>query len=233
MVSIGKIDYIVKRKNIKSLRLKVTSDSVVEVSAPYYVRDKEIQKFVQDNSDFVMQKLSAIQYARAVSYPADYSNGDMFTLLGRRVMLSIHKAEKNSAKFSGNVLDMKVTDTKDRQLCQKAFEAWARRYAKKVFEERLRFILPKFTKLAKKDIRISVRDMKTRWGSINVKRDTMSLSVHLIRCDIKLVDHIIIHELCHYAHTNHSRAFYAELQKYSPNYKQLQKQLKEYGMVGF
>ena len=229
----GTVEFSVNRKKVKNMRLKVTSDAVVEVSAPLHVSDSAIRSFVQKNAGFVEEKLSAVQYHRASSYPQDYKDGDMFALLGSRAVLSVEHGARNSAKLSGNVLEMKVTDTQDGQLCQKTFEAWTRRYAKRVFEERLAVILPGFGRLAEKDVRISVRDMKTRWGSINVKRDTMSLSVHLLRCEVELVDHIIMHELCHYAHANHSRAFYAELARHSPDYKRLQKRLKDYGMVGF
>ena len=233
VTSCGIVEFAVKRKNIKSIRLKVTGDSKVEVSAPFGVSDSVIQRFVQDHSGFVEERLSAVNYTRAASYPEEYKSGDMFTLLGRRAVLNVEQAQRNTAKLSGSVLTMKVTDPDDEDICQRAFESWTRRYAGKVFEERLRAILPQFNRLAGKDIRISVRDMKTRWGSIIIKKDTMSLSVHLLRCEIELIDHIIIHELCHYAHANHSGAFYAELAKYSPDYKRLQKRLKDYGMVGF
>ena len=229
----GEIEFSVKRKNMKSMRLKVTSDAVVEVSAPFHVSDTAIRKFVEKNSGFVEEKLLTVQYHRASSYPQDYKDGDMFALLGSRAMLSLEPASRNSAKLSGNVLTLKVTDPADMQICRNAFGTWMKRYAKKVFEDRLAEMLPGFGRLAEKDIRISVRDMKTRWGSINVKRDTMSLSVHLLRCEMELIDHIIMHELCHYVHANHSQAFYAELARHSPDYKRLQIRLKDYGMVGF
>ena len=229
----GEIEFSVKRRNMKSIRLKVTSEAVVEVSAPYHVSDSAILSFVRKNATFVEERLSAVHYHRASSYPQDYKDGDMFALLGSRALLSVERGARNFAKLSGNVLTLKVTDPDDMQICKKAFGTWMKRYAKKVFEERLAAIIPGFIRLAEKDIRISVRDMKTRWGSINVKRDTMSLSVHLLRCEVELVDHIIMHELCHYAHANHSRAFYAELARHSPDYKKLQKRLKDYGMVGF
>ncbi len=231
--STGTVEFTVRRRNMKSIRLKVTSDAVVEVSAPLHVSDSAIRSFVRKNAGFVEEKLSAVQYHRASSYPQDYKDGDMFALLGSRALLSIEPASRNYAKLSGNVLTLKVTDPDDMRICKNTFKTWAKRYAKRVFEERLAAILPGFIRLAEKDIRISVRDMKTRWGSINVRRDTMSLSVHMLRCEVELIDHIIMHELCHYAHANHSRAFYAELARHSPDYKRLQKKLKDYGMVGF
>lgn len=229
----GIVKFNIVRKNIKSIRLRVTSESQIEVSAPYHVRESTIVRFVQDNSDFVAGRLAEMEYRRACSYPEDYKDGDMFSLLGIRTLLRVEKGGRNSADLIGSVLTIKTPNPADREACRQAFIAWAKRHAKKVFSERLAVLQPTFEKLRDKNIRISVRDMKTRWGSINIRKDTMSLSVHLLRCELELVDHIIIHELCHYKHADHSRAFYEELSKHSPGYKQLQKRLKEYGMVGF
>lgn len=229
----GTFSINVKRKQIKSIRLRVSSESQIEVSAPYHVRESTIISFVRDNCDFVANRLAEVEYKRACSYPEDYKNGDMFSLLGRRVLLQVEEGGRNSAQLLGSVLTIKTTDPTDREVCRQAFISWAKRYAKKVFSDRLAVLQLAFENLRHKNIRISVRDMKTRWGSINVKKDTMSLSVHLLRCEPELVDHIILHELCHYSHANHSSSFYYELSKHSPNYKQMQRQLKKYGMVGF
>lgn len=229
----GSFSIDVKRKQIKSIRLRVTSESQIEVSAPHHVRESTIISFVRDNCGFVADRLAEMEYKRACSYPENYKEGDMFSLLGKRILLQVEKGGRNSAHLLGSVLAIKTPDPTDREVCRQAFIAWAKRYAKKEFSERLAVLQPAFKKLRDKNIRISIRDMKTRWGSINVKKDTMSLSVHLLRCEPELVDHIIMHELCHYSQANHSRAFYEELSKHSPNYKQMHRRLREYGMVGF
>lgn len=229
----GIVKYNIKRKNIKSIRLRVTSESQIEVSAPHHVKESTIISFVRENSDFVADRLAEMEYKRACSYPEDYKEGDMFRLLGKRILLQVEEGGRNSTHLLGSVLTIKTPDPTDREACRQAFIAWAKRYAKMFFSERLAVLQPTFEKLRDKNIRISVRDMKTRWGSINIRKDTMSLSVHLLRCELELVDHIIMHELCHYIQANHSSSFYFELAKHNPNYKQMQRRLKEYGMVGF
>lgn len=229
----GDIAYTVIRKNTKNIRLRVTREANVEVSAPGFTDMRTINKFVQSNVGFIEKQLAKIEYTRFCSYPSLYSDGNMFSYLGNRAMLSVEQSQRNTAKLYRNVLVLRVLEPSNNEICREAFIKWAKRQAKKVFKERLEALLPMFADLKAKEIKISVRDMKTRWGSINVKRNTMSLSVHLLRCESEVIDHIIKHELCHYAHQNHSRAFYAELARYSPNYKAMQKRLKEYGLVGF
>lgn len=113
------------------------------------------------------------------------------------------------------------------------FTRWAKKQALSVFSERARYLFPLFSDVIKKDIKISVRNMLTRWGSINIVRQTISLSVHLLRCEPELIDYIITHELCHLKYRNHSKAFYKELERFFPDRKVLDKKLNEYGLVDF
>jgi len=229
----GIVDFSLIRKNVKNIRLRVTDEAKVVVSAPKHAKQSTILKFVQNNADFVAERIERVEYARLSSYPSDYKTGDMFSYLGRRTLMRVEQSQKNGAKLSGGVLTIRVKDIGDARACKESFIKWAKKQAKIVFAERLCAIRPSFESLAELDVRISVRDMKTRWGSINVKKHTMSLSVHLLRCEPALIDHIIKHELCHYTHQNHSKAFYDELNSHSPNTNAMRKRLKEYGLVGF
>ncbi|MBT3320605.1 MAG: M48 family metallopeptidase [Clostridia bacterium] len=229
----GIVDFSLIRKNVKNIRLRVTDEAKVVVSAPKHTKQSTILKFVQDNADFVAERIERVEYTRLSSYPGEYRTGDMFSYLGRRTLMRVEKGERHGAKLSGGLLTIRVSDPDDPQMCKQSFVKWAKKQAKIVFAERLAAVLPAFEDLAEYGVRISVRDMKTRWGSINVKKHTMSLSVHLLRCEVALIDHIIKHELCHYSYQNHSKAFYDELMLHSPNTNAMRKRLKEYGLVGF
>lgn len=229
----GIVDFSLVRKNVKNLRLRVTDEAKVVVSAPRHTKQSTIMKFVQDNADFVAERIEKVEYDRLSSYPSEYRTGDMFSYLGRRTLMRVQKYEKHGAKLSGGILTLRVSDPSDAHMCKQSFIKWSKKQAKIVFSERLAQIIPHFENLAEVGVRISVRDMKTRWGSINVRKHTMSLSVHLLRCEVELIDHIIKHELCHYAYQNHSKAFYDELNIHSPNTNAMRKRLKEYGLVGY
>ena len=116
---------------------------------------------------------------------------------------------------------------------RRCFILRSKRTARRVFAARLKTIAPAFPDVPIDHIRISVKNVLGRWGSINTKRHTLSLSVHLLRCETPLIDYVITHELCHYTHTNHSRAFYRLLERYFPNRKSFDKRLSEYGLIDF
>jgi hypothetical protein len=72
---------------------------------------------------------------------------------------------------------------------------------------------------------LRVRCQKTRWGSCSA-RGTISLNAKLLFLPVELVDHLLIHELCHTRHLNHSRRYWACVARYEPDYPRLEDELK-------
>ena len=69
--------------------------------------------------------------------------------------------------------------------------------------------------------------MSTRWGVFNRKLKRVILNSLLIRYPLEALDYVIIHELSHFVHFDHSKAFWTEVSKYSPRYKEIRKLLKD------
>ena len=69
--------------------------------------------------------------------------------------------------------------------------------------------------------------MKTRWGVCNIRDNSVTLNTRLIEYDIEKLDYVIIHELSHFIHFNHSKSFWKQVEKYTPDYKQIRNELKD------
>jgi len=74
---------------------------------------------------------------------------------------------------------------------------------------------------------ISFRKTKRQWGSCSSK-NRLSFNTGLIKLPLDVIQYVIIHELTHIKHKHHQKAFWQEVERYSPNYKELELQLKEY-----
>ncbi|MCL2371306.1 M48 family metallopeptidase [Candidatus Saccharibacteria bacterium] len=74
---------------------------------------------------------------------------------------------------------------------------------------------------------IRLGHMRTRWGSRS-SSGTISLNIGLVRLPDHLIDYVIIHELCHIVHMNHSPAFWAEVAKHCPAYRTCRKEMRDY-----
>ena len=76
--------------------------------------------------------------------------------------------------------------------------------------------------------RITIRDQKTRWGSRS-SSGTLSFNYRLMYAPLKVLDYVVVHELCHITHMNHSRDFWNMVASVLPDYKESRNWLKEHG----
>lgn len=113
-----------------------------------------------------------------------------------------------------------LTDTQRAALEKRYIEA-----AKEYFPKRVAFFQPMTGGVCR---RITIRDQKTRWGSCSAK-GTLSFNWRLMLAPPRVLDYVVVHELCHLTHMNHSPAFWQAVEQVCPDYHALRKWLKEHG----
>ncbi len=97
---------------------------------------------------------------------------------------------------------------------------------KKIYQDRLDYWYHVFDE----DIpvpNLKIRKMTSRWGVCNIKNHNVTLNYELSKYDITCLDYVIVHELSHFIHHNHSKEFWLLVGKYYPKYKEARKMLKE------
>ncbi len=76
--------------------------------------------------------------------------------------------------------------------------------------------------------RITIRNQVSRWGSCSGKKN-LNFNCLLMLCPGEVVDYVVVHELCHLRHMDHSKEFWAEVERFCRDYKEHRKWLKEQG----
>lgn len=127
--------------------------------------------------------------------------------------------------FKDDIKDVMVCDSVIYSKNLKALNKWYKDEVIRIFDERYVYIFNKFKENITSPI-LKIRNMKTRWGVYNRKNHTITLNSKLIEFDVSKIDYVIIHELCHIIHFNHSKEFWELVFKYCPNYKQIRKEMK-------
>ena len=146
------------------------------------------------------------------------------------------KLQNNSDfRYLGEVYDIIYTEYCDISLGSgKVFlnkkldvDKWYKKQAKIIFKEHLDTMYSKFSKkIPYPDLRI--RKMTTRWGVCNTKSKTITLNLELIKRDTKYLDYVIVHELSHLIHPNHSNLFWLLVEENYPSYKKIRNEMKEF-----
>ena len=113
-----------------------------------------------------------------------------------------------------------LTDTQRAALEKRYIEA-----AREYFPKRVAYFLPLTGGSYE---RITIRDQKTRWGSCSAK-GTLSFNWRLMLAPPAVLDYVVVHELCHLTHMDHSAAFWALVEQVCPDYRTHRKWLKEHG----
>ena len=109
----------------------------------------------------------------------------------------------------------------ERAFLEKKYRMAARKYIK----ERVDYYLP-FTGGSVSSV--CIRNQKTRWGSCS-SNHTLSFNWRLMLAPPAILDYVVVHELCHLTHMNHSKDFWAAVERILPDYKERRKWLKEHG----
>jgi predicted metal-dependent hydrolase len=193
--------YIIHRKKIKNIYFRVKEDLKIHVSAHPLVSEKRIQKLLLENA------LSIYKMYQKIASKPDLS----LYYLGDKLY---YEYQNSKPYIEGNFIYGKTEEE-----CQKHIH----KIASDVFNQRLERLRIQFNNLP--EFKLKVRKMTSRWGVCNHKAMSVTLNLDLITKNVNLIDYVIIHELCHFKHLNHSKEFWAYVSEFCLYYKELRKEL--------
>lgn len=197
-----------KKSGNKNTYIRVKSDLTVLVTTNLYTNERSIQKLIDQNYEKIVKMLEA-QKKKS-------KNNDGFYYLGKKY--DIVYVEYCDISFG----DKKVFLNRRLDI-----DKWYKEQAKILFLERLEFLYERFSrKISHPSLKI--RKMTSRWGVCNTKLKSITLNLELMKRDIKYLDYVIIHELSHLIHANHSKAFWDLVEENMPEYRQYRKEMKEF-----
>ncbi len=208
----------------RRLSIKVYPQGRVEVVVPKKTRARDVQSFVDEHRDWIEQTRASFAEKHA---PEPFALPERVKLgaLGRSYGV-VYRPRKDatSVRFRrhGELLVL-TGGTADESQCVAALKRWLAAVAKQEFEPWLRALS---IRTGNSYRRMQVRGQKTCWGS-HSSSGTISINYCLLFLEPALVRYLMIHELCHARHMNHSRSFWRAVSLHEPDYKRLDRQLGE------
>lgn len=199
---------IERKKSNKNTYIRVKKDMTIQVTTNYFTSQKAITKLIEENTDKIEKMIN--------QQKTKNENNTGFFYLGKKydvVYVEYCDISLGESKvFSNKKLDI---------------DKWYKKQAQVIFKDHLDNIYHRFSKrIPYPDLRI--RKMTTRWGVCNVKTKTVTLNLELIKRDTKYLDYVIVHELSHLIHANHSSKFWDLVEENMPDYKKYRKEMKDF-----
>lgn len=218
-------------KNAKTIKMYF-SGTTLNITKPKYISNKVISKMIDENKENIYNQYMKIMSTEndiikhwitgeQILYKGEYYKILREEIIGNTIELEINEKEK--------IFNIKVSQNiKDEELIKYNIDKMIKNLFKNntgcILQERLPY-WSKITKLPYKTF--NVRDAKTKYGSCKPDTKQLYFSSRLIMLPEDKIDAIIVHELCHIVHRNHSQNFYDLVKQYIPNYKEIDKWLKQ------
>lgn len=173
-----KINYILERKQVKNINLRVRPDGIVKVSASPRVDESQIDDFVLSKAEFILKALERFK-----------------------------SAETTERQFQEELV--KAKSGQESLLADPA-----------IFTEILDEVYPAFIPYGIARPKLRIRTMKSCWGSCLVNKGIITLNRKLLMQPRECIEYVVVHELCHFIHPNHSKEFYKFMEQFMPDWKE-------------
>ena len=201
-------DVVIEKKHNKNIYIRVKDDMKIHVTASFLTSKRTILSILDNNKEALEKMLESVEKKK--------KKAEYFFYLGNKYDIIIVSSQEGVEVADGYIYTKSMTE----------FNKWYKEEIIRIFDERYIYNFNRFKENVKSPI-LKIRTMKTRWGVYNRKNHTITLNSKLIEYDYEKIDYVIIHELSHIIHFDHSKEFWNLVSKYCPNYKSIRKEMKE------
>ncbi len=225
-----KIPYFYEHSKRKLLAITVHPDLTVEVRAPLDTPLEAIRQRVVKRGPWIQKAWREFELYLPKQPPRRYINGETHRYLGRQYRLRADRGKGNSVKCLRGFFLVTTTSEPNPGQVQALMEDWYRCHAYHVFHERLAECCKVISLEGIKKPPITIRKMKTRWGSCSSK-GRVTLNLELIKASKECIDYVILHELCHLKVPSHGPKFWRLMAKLMPDYEERRRRLNLFADV--
>ena len=229
-------------RKVQRVAIHVEPDGTVVVDAPEDASDALALAAVKKRARWISEHLNAVRIRLAHVLPREYVSGESLMYLGRRYRLKVlispgvlsglpqreqaarAGAVAPQARMRGGYIEV-LAATRAPELIRAALDTWFRRRAMVVFAERLLAVAAPLRWVAHVPA-MRLQSMKVQWGSCS-PAGRITLNPLLVKAPRECIDYVVLHELCHLHHHNHSPRFYRELDCHMPGWRDIKERLDE------
>jgi predicted metal-dependent hydrolase len=208
------------KKDIKHMYLSVHPDCSVVLKAPKNTTDEYINSYLKKKEQWIQKQVDRFkqhkEHTKDTEKQKEFVSGECFMHLGKQYRLKIYEFEFEGVKLNANYINVFVKNKNNTQKKKRLLESWYRENAFQTFSE---IMDENYKKVTKNKPELAIRKMKTRWGSCSHNKNKIILNPKLIEKPRYCIEYVVVHELAHLKHPNHSKNYYNYLTYLMPDWE--------------
>lgn len=221
------IDYTVERSRRTTADIVIERDGRVVVRAPVSIPDERIEDLVEAKRYWIYKNLAEWRELNATRVLREYRNGEGFLYLGRsyRLLLVADQAEPLLLKNGRFCLRRDLVERGDIAAAKAILRNYYIARGAERITQRVKYYAPK---VGVKPRDIDIRELGNRWASC-YSNGNLAFHWKCMMAPQTIIDYIVVHELCHLHHPDHTDAFWNEVDKVLPAYRERKEWLRKHG----
>lgn len=219
------IEYDLDFSERKTLGIKVHPDKSVQVMAPLNTDEKSVKEKILSKAAWILRQQDFFLSFHPLTPPRKYVSGETHLYLGKQYRLKLVETDKESVKLNAGYIIVALKDKSNKGRVKRLLRKWYKIKAEIHFNQLFKDKIHLTENLTNESPTLKYRWMDKRWGSCD-RNGTIHLNLELIKAPKVCIEYVIIHEMCHLAHLNHSSAFYGLLDKLFPGWRDTKDKLE-------
>ena len=213
---------IIRTKRRKTASI-IIADGLVKAVVPDQISDFTIKELVRKRMPWIRKKLQDKSYTTYVK-PKEYVDGENFLYLGDTYQLQSFISDLSSVDVTNSYISVSLPK-QSKESIKDLMTHWYVEKATEILTEKtgdyakIIGVLPHL---------ISVRDFKSKWGSCSIE-GKISYNWRIVMAPHRILNYVVIHELCHMLEHNHSKEYWRHVNTYCNDFKECRKWLKQNG----
>lgn len=223
-----KLEFEVSYRNRKTLAIQVSPMEKILVFSPNGLSKDYIIEKVRSKGSWILKKLAEFKEAGFLPLQKQFVTGESFLYLGKNYILHI-LLDRNLARPKVELTQYNISvfsPSKEQDLIRESLIKWYKEEAKNIILKKVEY----FREIcAANPSEVKIKEQKRRWGSCS-SRGNVYFNWRIIMAPDQVIDYIVVHEIAHLIHRNHSPVFYRCVEAILPDYKKRRKWLKDFGL---
>lgn len=224
------IEYTLTRNAKRNVNFKVKNTGEICISAPRYVNKRDLENMILERAEWLIKNQSKIQNKKHNEIEKHIHNASQIYLNGQKYYIKLSGGPQNSIHFRDNVLVLQIKEKyrNSQEYIDKYFDQWLKEKMYILTDRLIDEYLLKLEKYHLEKPELAIRTMTGRWGSCTPSKCRIIINKNLIYSPHRCLEYVVLHELAHLVEANHSKKFYAIIEKVMPDWKERKKMLNEF-----